>query len=630
MSFGHREFLWLLLLFPVLGAWTVRAGWLRGEIWRSLNQRGTAPPGRSLGMLMSAVLLILALARLRFGAVALASLPPGHDVTIAVDVSRSMAAEDAVPNRLAVALGAAESLIAALASDPDNRAAIVAFAGRGVIRYPLTENLGAVVDELHRLTPGSVQPGGTDLAAGLDAALETFGEEEHQDGRSIVIFSDGEDLAGRWQSRLDRLAGAGVVVHAVAIGDAERGHSVPSGSGDQPLSYRGQTVRSQRNDTALEIITRRTNGALVRLGLASTDLGTLYRSRIAPVAKIKRAAARVPERPERFPLFLAAALGFALAGCWPAGRIDPWRWALSRVAAVLVLGSGLLIALGAGQDAGQNAMRSSRPAERSPDVWPISTSLPVGAAGKLTVAELVASGNAAYATGRLADALAAFEAAIDRAPESPIPRYNAAATLFALRRFGEAIQRYAEGRQRAGPVLRTKIDFALGNSALMAGDLQRAVEHYDDCLASTAAGAGLDAVRQDAAINRKFVLEQAPPALAPEPRSDRPEPSPKQRRSSPGAHKRGRRNEERPEADASDSQTEGPGTRSETIADDRSANGRRRTGGGGGSGKSSSSSPRESPDDRLDLALEHIRDAQRRRLPEETTSAASGDGRKDW
>ncbi len=154
MSFGHREFLWLLLLFPVLGAWTVRAGWLRGEIWRSLNQRGTAPPGRSLGMLMSAVLLILALARLRFGAVALASLPPGHDVTIAVDVSRSMAAEDAVPNRLAVALGAAESLIAALASDPDNRAAIVAFAGRGVIRYPLTENLGAVVDELHRLTPG--------------------------------------------------------------------------------------------------------------------------------------------------------------------------------------------------------------------------------------------------------------------------------------------------------------------------------------------------------------------------------------------------------------------------------------------------------------------------------------------
>ena len=64
MSFGHREFLWLLLLFPVLGAWSVRAGRLRGETWRSLNQRGAAPPGRSLGILMSAVLLILALARL--------------------------------------------------------------------------------------------------------------------------------------------------------------------------------------------------------------------------------------------------------------------------------------------------------------------------------------------------------------------------------------------------------------------------------------------------------------------------------------------------------------------------------------------------------------------------------------
>ena len=630
MSFGHREFLWLLLLVPVLGAWSVWGGRLRAEIWRSLSQRGTTPPGRSLGMLMAAVLLILALARPRFGAVAHAVLPPGHDVTIAVDVSRSMAAEDAVPNRLAVAVGAAESLIAALASDPENRAAIVAFAGRGVVRYPLTENLGAVVDELHRLTPGSVQPGGTDLAAGLDAALETFGEEEHRDGRSIVILSDGEDLAGHWQTRLNRLAGAGVIIHAVAIGDAERSHPVPSGSGDQPLSYQGRTVMSQRIDTALETITRRTGGALVRLGLASTDLGTLYRSRIAPVAKTKRTAARVPERPERFPLFLAAALGFALWGCWPAGRIGPCRWVLSRVAAVLTLGSGLLIALGAGQDAGDDAARKSRPAERSPVVRAVSTSLPPGSTEKLTVAELVECGNTAYASGLLADALTAFETAIDRAPESPIPQYNAAATLFALHRYGEAMQRYAEARRRAGPILRTKIDFALGNSALMAGDLRKAVEHYDCCLASTATGDGLDTVRQDAAINRKFVLDQAPPALAPKPQSDRQEPSPKRPPRSPGTRKLGQEDEERSQAGSAGSQTGGSGSPSETNADNLGARGRRRIGGAGGLSKASSGLPANSPDDRLDEAIGHIHDAQRRRLPEETTSAASGDGRQDW
>ena len=77
-----------------------------------------------------------------------------------------------MPNRLAVAVEAAESLVDALAREPANRAAVVAFAGRGVLRCPLTENLGAVLDALHRLRPGAVRPGGTDLGAALDAALE--------------------------------------------------------------------------------------------------------------------------------------------------------------------------------------------------------------------------------------------------------------------------------------------------------------------------------------------------------------------------------------------------------------------------------------------------------------------------
>ena len=159
-----------------------------------------------------------------------------------------MGAEDAVPNRLAVAVGARRKPGGSPGSRPSNRAAIVIFAGRGVVRYPLTENLGAVVDVLHRLQPGSVRPGGTDLGTGLDAAIESLGKEEHAAGRSIVIFSDGEDLANRWRSRLEALTRAGVIVHVVAIGDAEQGHPVPSGTGDQPLRYEGEKVLSRRND----------------------------------------------------------------------------------------------------------------------------------------------------------------------------------------------------------------------------------------------------------------------------------------------------------------------------------------------------------------------------------------------
>ena len=60
-----------------------------------------------------------------------------------------------------------------------------------------------------------------------------------------MVFSDGEDLADHWRSRLDRLVRAGVIVHAVAIGDPEQGYPVPSGNGDQPLSYQGVKVVSR-------------------------------------------------------------------------------------------------------------------------------------------------------------------------------------------------------------------------------------------------------------------------------------------------------------------------------------------------------------------------------------------------
>ena len=97
-----------------------------------------------------------------------------------------------------------------------------------------------------------------------------------------------------------------------------------------------------------------------------------------------------------------------------------------------------------------------------------------------------------------------------------MPRYNAAATLFQLGRYDLARERYLEARERASASLRTKIDFALGNTALAEGDIAGAIRSYDECVASTARGAALDAVRRDAAINRRFALEQPQSLSAPQ------------------------------------------------------------------------------------------------------------------
>ena len=618
MTFAHPELLWALMILPGLVLWAIRGRGRRARGWRALAQRGRAPRDGTVLLIGCVVCLVVAMGQPRWGRLAAPPAPPGHDVVLMVDVSRSMGVEDAVPNRLAAAIEAAEGLVSALAREPANRAAVVAFAGRGVLRCPLTENFGAVLDALHRLRPGGVRPGGTDLGAALDVARDAFGPEEHAEGRAIVIFSDGEDHLDRWDSRVDRLRHEDIMVHAVAIGDADQGHPVPDGKTAQPLLYHGEPVLSRRADSALETIALRTDGSIVRLGLAAGDLGTLYQTKIEPAARRRRESTRLADRAERFPLLLIAALTFLIAASWPARRGWGWPWtrhwhwywnwgwrrSIRKLGAACFLFTLASLVTGAG------------------DTPPLI--------GSNSAASAVEEGQAAYRLGRWDQALAAFDLAIRRAPALAVPRYNAAATLFQLGRYEEAHQHYLEARERANSFLRTKIDFALGNTSLAEGDIAGAIRAYDECVASTARGAALDAVRHDAAINRKFALAQPQSLSVPKDNSsdDRSKSQNPDRRKGPARQGNGdgQSPEDGPESD--------PWKRRQARMPRRTAtsrpSGRRRMGGAGGGSTSPPAARGDTPDDRLDVALEHIRDAQNRRLPDDDPPVSANDDRKDW
>jgi Ca-activated chloride channel family protein len=570
MDFGRPSWLWLLLTLPALIVWVARGRRRLGRDWDALGCTERRPGDGAWAWTGAIVLLVVALAGPRWGPGPGGRRPAGQDVVLAVDVSRSMGARDAVPNRLGLAIEAARQVVEAAGRSPGGRVAVVAFAGRGVLRCPLTENLGAALDAITALKPGGVSPGGTDLTAALATALDLFDRspEEPQGGRSIVLISDGEDLAETWQAALPQLAEMGVLVHTIAIGDAGRGHPVPLPGGAGELSYRGQPVRSRRVDATLETLARGTGGVFIRLGLAHPEgLSDLFVSRIEPAARLHRDLARRGDRADRYTLFVLGALGLGLAGSWPVR----WRTVVSALAPWLLLGAG----------------------PTAPE----------------TVAEAVRMGNAAYRLGDARGALAAFERATRLDPGSPIPHYDAAAVLFQLGRYPEAARHYAAAYRNADAGLRTKIDYALGNTAYALGDVAAALRYYDACLASNAAGAAYDAVRDDAAVNREFVRRRHsreapgegpdradnPPAADPAP----PQPTPE--RADPQTPDRP---DQPPESQAAPAPT----------PPDASTKARRSA---------------RTPERQLEDALRAAREARRRRLSDQPTPEADPD-RKDW
>jgi Ca-activated chloride channel family protein len=480
------EALLLWIVVAVLAWLAVRA---RRRLHAAANDLGLVGlvSGGSRGWLALVALGITVLALARpLGAPSSRDESIGRDVVFLIDVSRSMGAADAVPDRLGVAVESARLILDAIGrSGGDSRAGVIAFAGEGVVRCPLTSNLGAVSDVLSRLTVGSVRPGGTNLAGAVAAACHMLEAQARilPGTPSLVVLSDGEDLADSLSEAVALLKGRGIVLHAISIGDADSAHPIPwppsPGSGSradgQWLEWGGHVVQTRRHDESLRELALSTGGAMLPLGLAAPiGLDRLFAERMAPLAAPMPTEGRaigltLGDRRELSPVLAFAALIAVVLATW---RGPTWR-------ASAVPGLALMALL----TAAQGPPNPDRPRSSS--------------AGAHVAAEL----------GDESAALAAFVDQVRADPRASLPRLNAAAILFRLHRFAEADAMYGEARIWADDRLRPRIDFALGNTKLALGRPAEALVHYDACLASQAPGPDLDAIRQAAAENRAYTEE---------------------------------------------------------------------------------------------------------------------------
>jgi len=253
---------------------------------------------------------VLALARPQFGTRVETVRSRGQDIVVAVDLSRSMLAEDVSPNRLERARLAILRLMAGLDGD---RIGLVAFAADAFVQSPLTSDYAAAGMFLNAMDPDMMPVQGTDLGAALRVSLDAL-DQGARDARVIVIVTDGEDQEDDFEEALERAVQSGVQVHVVGIGSTE-GVPIPvfdaQGRRDGFLRDEDGTVVTTRlGEQTLRTVAERTGARYVTAGdgagfddlvdeLARADGDTVEER-------------QVTQFEEQFQIFLGVALGLLL------------------------------------------------------------------------------------------------------------------------------------------------------------------------------------------------------------------------------------------------------------------------------------------------------------------------------
>ena len=203
ISFAHPWMLWGLLLLPVIALLRGRRGAAPAVQFSSLAVfRGKAPRSRAGALLLTLLLLalasfIVALARPQRTEVLSRVEASGVDILLALDVSRSMLAEDFTigrdrANRLEAVKQVTEKFIT---GRPNDRIGIVAFAGRPYLVSPLTLNHDWLLKNLERLRIGMVEDG-TAIGSAIASAANRLKEQKESKSRIIVLLTDGDNNAG--------------------------------------------------------------------------------------------------------------------------------------------------------------------------------------------------------------------------------------------------------------------------------------------------------------------------------------------------------------------------------------------------------------------------------------------------
>ena len=283
IRFANIEMLWLLLLIPAMVAAYIYSTRRKRQALREMGDETliqslmpdashVRPTVKFVVLLVALTLLIIAAARPQAGQKSETVKRQGIEVMIALDISNSMMAEDVAPNRLDRAKQMLSKMIDKM---QDDKVGLVVFAGEAYTQLPITCDYVSAKMFLNTITPDLIATQGTAIGAAIRMSVRSFGSEQSEAGRAIILLTDAENHEDDAVNAAKEAQEKGIQVFVVGVGKPD-GSPIPiPGTGTFRKDRQGQVVVSRLNEQAGKEIAQTGNGMYVRCDNTNTAMRAL-------------------------------------------------------------------------------------------------------------------------------------------------------------------------------------------------------------------------------------------------------------------------------------------------------------------------------------------------------------------
>ena len=246
----------------------------------------------------------------------------GVDIVFAIDVSKSMLAEDVAPNRLEKSKQLVTQIINNLASD---RVGIIAYAGKAFPQLPITTDYASAKMFLQSMNTDMLSSQGTAINEAIQLSRNYFDDEE-QTNRVLIIISDGEDHNDLSIEVAEAASEEGIKIYTIGVG-SENGGPIPLKRNGVVMSYKkdqnNETVITKLDKETLRLIANEAKGSYID-GSQTAAVVEQVRAILSVMDKKEFEAKEFAEYKDQFQWFLGIGLFFLILDVLLLERKTAW------------------------------------------------------------------------------------------------------------------------------------------------------------------------------------------------------------------------------------------------------------------------------------------------------------------